>query len=286
MRRLPIGLCVAMALIMAAAATERVPADTAVTRQKATFVENLVTESVSARRIEESGDETAIAALERARELVERAQSDLAAGNIAAADEKLGEALSLVNSEVRRLSGGEVRDAHAKRMYERRLSAVETFLAAYERVAESGMGRAASQAREIRARLDEARSRAASGDYATATEILDDAYAVARGDIREMREGKTLTRTLNFETAEEAYQYEIGRNASYLELLRFAIAEKQPKGSMREGVDRNRAEAEALRAEAERAARSGHHAEAVKKLNGSTQLLRRAIRMSGLFIPG
>jgi len=137
MRGLSIGLLAALAIVTGAAASERVPADSAATRQKAAFVENLVTESVSARRIENSGDAAAIDALERARELVERAQSDLAARNTAAADAKLGEALSLVNSEVRRISGGEVRDAHDRRMYERRLSAVETFLAAYERVAES-----------------------------------------------------------------------------------------------------------------------------------------------------
>jgi len=286
MRDLSIGLLAALAIVTGAAASERVPADSAATRQKAAFVENLVTESVSARRIENSGDAAAIDALERARELVERAQSDLAARNTAAADAKLGEALSLVNSEVRRISGGEVRDAHDRRMYERRLNAVETFLAAYERVAESGTGRAASQAREIRARLEAARERAAAGDYAAATAILDEAYADARADIREMREGQTLTRTLNFDTAEEAYEYEIGRNASYFELLRFAIAEKRPAGSMLAGIERNRDKAEALRSRAERAARAGRHAEAVETLNDSTQLLRRAIRMSGLFIPG
>lgn len=286
MRGLSIGLAIAASLVMAAAASERVPANPAATHQKAAFVETLVTGSVSAERIEKSGDAAAIAALERARGLVEQAQSDLAAGDAAAADEKLGEALAQVNDHVRRLSGGEVRGAHDRRMYERRLNAVETFLAAYERVAESGTGRAASQAREIRARLEKARGRAAAGDYAAATTILDDAYAVARGDIRDLREGQTLTRTLNFDTAEEAYEYEIGRNASYFELLRFAIAEKQPTGSMLAGVERNRDKAQALRTAAERAASAARHGEAVEKLNDSTQLLRRAIRMSGMFIPG
>jgi len=270
---------------MTATASERVPADAAATRQKAAFIENLVTGSVSVRRIEDSGDAAAVAALERARELVEAAGADLDAGRVKAADAKLDEALNMVNTEVRRLSGAEVAGAHDKRMYERRLNAVKIFLAAYQRVADSGTGRAATQAREIRTRLDRAVTKANAGDYAGATGILDEAYTIARGDIREMRDGKTLIRSLDFETAEEAYEYEIGRNASYFELLRYAIAESNPTGSMLEGVKRNRAKAEGLRAQAERAASSGNHADGVKRLAESTNILRRAIRMSGMFIP-
>lgn len=269
--------------VSAVSADNRVPADPDATRQKAIFVGNLVTKSVSAQRIEQSGDRTAIAALEAARGLVAEARAALDRGDHQGADGKLNEALGLVNAEVRRLSATEMTGEHDKRMYERRLNDVKIFLAAYERV--SGSSHAASQAREIRARLDQATAKAATGDYAAATEILDVAYTIARGDIREIRNGETLVRSLDFATAEEAYEYELGRNASYFELLRFAITEHNPSGSMLKGIERNRLNAEQLRADAQKSAGSGDHANGVKQLAKSTDQLRQAIRMSGLFIP-
>ena len=271
--------------ITVVAADNRVPPDPASTKQKAVFVGNLVTKSVSAQRIEQSGDRTAIAALEAARGLVAEARAALDRGDHEGADAKLNEALGLVNAEVRRLSQSEVTGEHDRRMYERRLNDVRIFLAAYERVSGAGSGRAASQAREIRTRLDQATAKAASGDLAGATKILDVAYTIARGDIREIRDGDTLVRSLDFATAEEAYEYELGRNASYFELLRFAITENNPSGSVLTGIERNRSQAEDLRAQAAGSARSGDHASGVKQLARSTDQLRQAIRMSGLFIP-
>ena len=285
MRTICASVLATLLFVSVAGASERVPADAAATRQKAVFVENLVTKSVSAKRIEDSGDPSAMAALEAARSLVGEAGKALDAGNVEAADAKLNEALGLVNAEVRRLSETEMTGEHDKRMYERRLNDVRTFLAAYERVAESGASHAAAQAREIRTRVDKATARAGTGDYSGATEILNEAYTIARGDIREMREGKTLIRSLDFATAEEAYEYELGRNASYFELLRFAIAENNPTGSMLQGIERNRSQAEDLRAQAESSASSGKHGDGVKQLAQSTNKLRQAIRMSGLFIP-
>ena len=281
--RLAILACALVASL--AVADDRVPADPAATRQKAVFVGNLVTKSVSAQRIEQSGDPTAMAALQAARALVDEARVALDGGDHEGADAKLNEALGLVNAEVRRLSKSEVAGEHDKRMYERRLNDVKIFLAAYERVSGEGAGRAASQAREIRTRLNQATAKAASGDYAGAVSILDVAYTIARGDIREIRDGETLVRSLDFATAKEAYEYELGRNASYFELLEVVIDRNKPKGSMLTGIKRNRKSAEALRGDAQKSAQSGDHAAGVKKLEKSTDQLRQAIRMSGLFLP-
>ena len=74
--------------------------------------------------------------------------------------------------------------------------------------------------------MAEARGLAQSGRLEEANVLLDRAYKNARGDIREMREGETLTRTLNFSSAVEEYRYEHDRNDSHVMLLKFAIAEK------------------------------------------------------------
>lgn len=270
-----------------AAAQQRVPADPATTGQKAEFVENLVSRSVSVTRIEESGDAAAMESLAEARALVGQAKANLKGGAFEAANDKLDQALALVNREIRRLSGDEVRGAHEQAMYDRRLKAVNTFLSAYERVAEEGTSRAAArQAEAIRALIGKAEGEARNGRYDEALEILDDAYVIARGDIREMRQGKTLTRTLDFATAEEAYDYELSRNRSHFLLLQFALSEKTPAGSVVGRIEGNREKAEGLRGAAEKKAAAGAYPEAIDMLNQSTGLLLKTIRMSGIFVPG
>lgn len=286
-RCLPMLTALLLAISGPAEAQNRVPADAATTGQKAKFVENLVSKSVSVTRIEQSGDADARESLSQARGLVDQAKADLKAGAVEAADQKLNQALALVNSEIQRLSGAEVRGAHDVQMYERRLNAVATFLAAYERVAEEGSSRAAvKQAETLRSLMGKARGMAGNGRYAEAIEILDDAYVTARGDIREMRQGQTLTRSLDFATAEEAYDYELGRNRSHFLLLQFALSEKTPAGSVAGRIQENRGTADKLRAGAERKAAGGDYPAAIDMLNKSTDLLLKTIRMSGMFVPG
>ena len=284
---LTITAAIFLAVSWPVAAQQRVPADAATTSQKAEFIGNLVTHSVSASRIEESGDAAAMESLARARALVDQAKADLKDGAFEAANDKLDQAIALVNSEVRRLSGAEVRGAHEQEMYDRRLKAVNTFLSAYERVAKEGSSRAAAgQADTIRTMIGQAEGEAGNGRYEAAIEILDDAYAIARGDIREMRQGRTLTRTLDFATAEEEYDYELGRNRSHFLLLQFALSEKTPAGSVVGRIESNRETADGLRSTAVEMAAAGAHPEAIELLNQSTNLLLKTIRMSGIFVPG
>ncbi len=266
----------------------RVPVDQRVTQQKAELLNRLVTRSVAAQRITESGDTEALAKLESARELVRAAESDLKAGNYVAANDKLDAALELVNSETRRLSEDEVAAASLQRTYERRLKTVQTFLAAYERVAgEKQPGAAAAaQVQEIKRLVGEAEVLAAKGELQPGIERLDRAYLTARGDIRELREGETLTRSLNFETAEAEYDYEKNRNDSHIMLLKFAISEQKPGAERMAAIERLRAAALALRSDGEQLAGAGDYAQAIRNLAQSTEDLLKAIRMSGIYIPG
>lgn len=266
----------------------RVPVDQRVTQQKAELLNRLVTRSVAAQRITESGDTEALAKLESARELVRAAESDLKAGNYVAANDKLDAALELVNSETRRLSEDEVAAASLQRTYERRLKTVQTFLAAYERVAgEKQPGAAAAaQVQEIKRLVGEAEALAAKGELQPGIERLDRAYLTARGDIRELREGETLTRSLNFETAEAEYDYEKNRNDSHIMLLKFAISEQKPGAERMAAIERLRAAALALRSDGEQLAGAGDYAQAIRNLAQSTEDLLKAIRMSGIYIPG
>ena len=107
-----------------------------------------------------------------------------------------------------------------------------------------------------------------------------------RGNVREIREGQTLVRALNFETAEEEYDYEMGRNQSHFMLLQFAYGDKKPVGTVVARINELRVIAEKFRSRAEMKAAEGAHAEAIELLNESTNRLLGAIRMSGVFVPG
>ena len=52
-----------------------------------------------------------------------------------------------------------------------------------------------------------------SGDLDGAIAVLRNAYDTATTAVSDLREGKTVVSTLNFETPEEEYDYEIDRQA-------------------------------------------------------------------------
>jgi hypothetical protein len=266
----------------------RVPVEQTTTEQKAQFVGNLVTRSVAAQTIETKGDQEAKAKLARARALVEEAKADLAGGAYESANGKLNEAFRLLTVEARKLSEEDVKRERLQEAYDRNRNAVTIFLTAYERVAREKelSAVAGDHVAEIRKSIAEAEALAADDKIGEANAVLESAYRLARGDIREMREGETLTRSLNFETPEDEYHYEKGRNDSHILLLQYAIAEKNPPQTRLERIDELRREAMTLRDQAEGKARSGDPAGALGMIARSTESLLKAIRMSGMWIPG
>ena len=271
----------------AAGQSRRVPVDHAMVEQKAVFLSNLVNRSVAARTIESRGDASAKSKLEEARRLVAEARDDLAAGRTEAANDKLDEALGLVNKETRKLSQASVEARRTEDQYRKRLDAVKTFLAAYGRVSES-KGAAASDIETDAFRKEIAKSEALAedGKIQEAKAILDKIYATVTANIRTIHDGDTVVRSLDFKTAEEEYAYELNRSDSYVALLTLALDRKTPHPTIAKRIEKLRRHAIELRAEAERKAAGGAHPEAIDLLIESTNTLVKAIRMGGVFIPG
>jgi hypothetical protein len=267
---------------------QRVPVERQATAQKAVYVKNLVSKSATAETIETSGDAAAIEKLERARGLVAEAESDLAADRVAPADSKLNEAIALVNKEARRLSQGDVREAHLKKTYDRRFKAVTALLTAYERVAEEKnlSSATAAQVSTLTKKIEQAEKAASAGRLEEAKIILDEAYLATAGRLRGLREGDELTRSLKFETAAEEYDYEIDRNDSHIMLLQLALSQKKPAPSYVDRIENLKADAAKKRARAESMSAAGDYDSAIDALSKSTDSMLQAIRMGGLYIPG
>src|SRR5690242_4390088 len=89
-----VGALLAAALVLGVAGgafaqnaqERRVPLDAHAIQQKADYISNLTTKSISAHTIEQSGGNSGHADLERARSLVDTARADLKAGDLAKAD--------------------------------------------------------------------------------------------------------------------------------------------------------------------------------------------------------
>ena len=268
--------------------SQRVPVDLNTTQQKAIFVGNLVTKSVSARTIENDGDGEAKAALARARDLAAAAQADLEAGQVEQANRKLDEALHLVNDEARRISKDDVQEVRLREAFDKRHHAVTTFLGAYKRVASDHTSDSdiAARVAELEGAINRAEGQAAAGQVAEGIDTLEAAYHLARGDIQQIREGQTLVRSLDFATAAEEYAYERKRNDSHFMLLRYAISEKSPSKSRLARIQDMENESQDLRRQADSLSEAGKHEEAIDVVAKSTSTLLKAIRASGIWVPG
>lgn len=265
-----------------------VPVELETVRQKAFFIGNLATNSVSVQTIETTGDAAAKAALETARALVAQANEALERGDIKVADDKLNHALALINEETRRLSQDQFAEERQRESFDERLKTVRLFLAAYQRVAgsvpaESGL---AALTEELTSIIAEAEAKARDGRLEEAKAMLDRAYLTTTRRIGELRDGDTLVRSLIFETPKDEYVYEIDRNDTHFYLLKIAREQRAAGGVPDTTIDDLRTMASDLRAAADRKAGSDDHPGAIHSLEESTNTLIKAIRMSGLYIPG
>ena len=104
--------------------------------------------------------------------------------------------------------------------------------------------------------------------------------------LTKLREGKTLVRSLNFETKEDEYQYELGRNNTHNMLVNTVLKEKRNDPRLGKLMDIPLNQAEKLRSQAETEAASGDYETAIKTMEQSTKQIIKAIRMAGIFIPG
>ncbi len=281
--------CLAVMLMATAAAAEdkRMPVTPKITEQKAAFVTNLVTDSAAIRAIEASDDAEAKALLARARELVDAAKADGAAGRTDAADKKLNEAIALVMAQTKRVSQEDLHQDRAKQLFELRKGSVKALAEAYDRVAaEKGASGAAAKRDMARKALADADALAAAGEHAKAVPLLDQAYAAVSADLAALRDGDKLIKELKFDTPKDEYVYEVDRNDSHLFLLKLALDEKKPDPMIVTQAEKMRGQASDLRKRAEGLAGAEKYQDAIRALNDSTEILIKAMRMTGLYIPG
>lgn len=252
------------------------------------FVKTLLEKSSATKQIDKSGNQEAIQRREESRLLLQQAQQAHEAADHDTANKKLVEATKVMFEAVRLAGQEEITIEKKQRDFHDRLDSINALMEAHDRVS-SEKGKQAEGIELKQLVLDKvstANSLLKSGQVDEARQILDEAYIAAKSAINTLRSGDTLVRSLHFETREEEYNYEIDRNDTHQMLIKILSKDKKGGGSMDKMVLNFMNKAAELRQEAEKQANSGDHEAAIKTLEESTKNLVRALRSSGIYIPG
>ncbi|MDH4096272.1 MAG: hypothetical protein OEV81_15980 [Betaproteobacteria bacterium] len=243
----------------------------------------LVETSSAARQIETSGDAEAIALRNKARQVLRHAQEAHAAGDFRSAQSLLDDAARQLFEGARLAVGERAKGDSLGKEVATRIGAARALLAAQKRIsAEQSAARGAQAAQRVETLLADAQALADAQRFEEARPLADQAYLLAKASIGSMRQGATLVRTLSFASKEEEYHYELDRNDTHRMLLDLLAKQAAEPGPAQGWLAR----AAELRREAEERARRGDYGAAVGLLEDSTRELVRAIRSSGVFIPG
>lgn len=248
----------------------------------------MVTGSASAKRIEESGNGEAIAMLADARKQVEGAKAALAAGQLEGAMEQVDEALRVMTAASRVITTeSDMSAVNHKAKYDELSNSLRTYEGSYKRNVE----RAAKMKQPLKAKLDEAEygrlvkdgeSLAGKGDYAAANKSLEKAQIMITSVLTDMLHAQTVVYDTNFESPQEAYEYELARVENYEELIPLAIEQKHPNERTLGMIDDFVKKAAQIKAEGQAVAAKGDYKMAVMAMEAAVSNLQRALRLAGV----
>jgi uncharacterized protein (UPF0332 family) len=125
-----------------------------------------------------------------------------------------------------------------------------------------------------------------NSENAKARTEIDKAYHLLKVSIESIRSGQTLVRSLQFETKEQEYLYEIDRNETHSMLISLLVDEKNKTDKVKKKILKFVEEARLLRQQADAYATEDAYDIAIELLEQSTKQLVRAIRSAGVYIPG
>jgi flagellin-specific chaperone FliS len=279
------SMLVFMMLAMAPFSSGAAPAESHL--QKA---EKLLRESTAARRVLDSDNAPAKARYAQALELLQQARDTSARGDQEKLDSLLNEATKIMFDATRMIEKDESFAIKDLRDYDTRLDSILALCKAYENIREEkGLGPAKDSELYpfVHRRLDQAKELKQQNQLKQGRKVLDEAYVAAKVAIEHLRGGETLVRTLEFDTAEDEYNYEVDRNDTHRMLVKMLLQEKMKTSNNIESmVSGFMQKADELRTQADAMAKGGDYKAAISTLEQSTKEIVRAIRSAGIYIPG
>lgn len=262
-------------------------ADKEQVQRRLSTVDTLVEKSSGAQKVVASGVADAISMREQARAKRNQARELLNSGDLKGASDRMTEATGLMFEAIRKADGGATHANKNEQDFERRLKSVDVLTDALDRIRkEKNAGKEAEKTSAVVHQLtSEARKLAGMGEIDKGRKELDKAYVTAKAGIEHLRRGDTLVRSLNFASKEEEYHYEVDRNDTHQMLIGMLLNKDggTPTDPM---IKKFITQAAELRRQADQQGAAGKFAEAIKTLEEATMELIKAIRGSGIYIPG
>jgi hypothetical protein len=251
-------------------------------------MERLLNQSSGARQVLGSSNGEAMAKREQALALWQQAREKMDQGARDEASALLNRSVKLMFEAIKAATPASMTEDKKKVDYGKRKESVTALRAAFNRIAdETGDSEARrlvdQQLSHLIARAD---GLLATGDYSGAQVEIDKAYHLLKVSIEAKRAGQTLVRSLQFESKEEEYLYEIDRNDTHLILIDLLVDEKSKSENTRKEMDKFVEQAIQLRQQADAYAEQDEFVAAIELLEQSTRQLLRAIRITGVYIPG
>lgn len=257
-------------------------------RDRLPNVERLLNKSSGAKQVLGSSSSEAHAKHAEALEAFRQARQKIDGGDEDAASELLNRSSRLMFEAIRLATPTSLAENHEKDNYAARRESVESLQQAFNRISDENDETESRDKvnQQLAGLIDRADSLAKKGRNGDARSELDKAYHLLKVSIESIRSGQTLVRSLQFESKEEEYHYEIDRNDTHSMLVDLLVGEKQQSEAMKKRIVDFVSEARLLRQQAENFASQDAHEQAIELLEQSTRQLVRAIRSAGIYIPG
>ena len=253
-------------------------------------VEKLLKISSAAKRIDESDNADAKKKQAKAIELFEQAKTAADDGDGVHADTLLSDATKMMLAATRMIEKSDDSINKDLRDFDMRLVSIDALCVAYRNISEEkGLGDSKESELYpfVQKKLSAAKKLKQQSRLKEGRKVLDEAYVAAKVAIEHLRGGETLVRSLNFETHEDEYHYEIDRNDTHSMLVKILLEDKiKASDQVKKTVDEFMAKAKVLRLKADKQADDGEYEAAISTLELSTKEIVRAIRSAGIYIPG
>lgn len=254
--------------------------------QNIRLTEQLFSNSVASRQIDEGNNTEAKQLKAQALELLEQARAAEAAGDPSRRDELLRESKQKMFSAMR-LSGDKVVADKQQQDLRQRLDNVKAMREAWQRVAAEKKPADAEQINtQVEHELDSSQREQGRGNYQAALDHVNNAYVTLKLAIVSLRHGDTLTTSLAFASKEEEYRYELDRNDTHKMLVNVLLKEKLERSGMSRMVSMVMDKVDKLRDEANQRASEGNYKAAIELMEEATAQVVRLIRAAGIYIPG
>ncbi|MGD8570740.1 MAG: hypothetical protein PVJ39_21820 [Gammaproteobacteria bacterium] len=248
---------------------------------------NMLINSKNSQTVLDSRISEAIALHKKASGELQAAKDSLKAGNNEQAYKQAENAVALIQKATK-LVPNESALERMKEHYGELQASIKDFQKSHQQnydriVKKQGPEAAVDYDRKVVAELiSSAADFAKQGDYLKANHNLEKAQRAITVAIHKMLNNQTIVYDLNFENAQEEYEYELRRFEGYAELIPIAVEQKKPKPGAKKLMESFVKKGTDLRDRAVKAAEAGDYPTAIAMLQDATKDVRRGLRMIGV----